>query len=84
MRRSCLGFGLLACLGFAGCATPAIDRPPAAWTIAYAAAGPAGLQSSAPAVARLPHQTTRSVRISSMDEEAIIARAIAEHEMRRP
>ncbi len=84
MRRSCLGFGLLACLGFAGCATPAIDRTPAAWTVAYTAAGPASPQGAEPFVVQLPRQMARPVLMSSVDAEAIIAHAIAEHEMRRP
>ena len=77
--------GLLALtMGLAGCATSSAGETSASWSYAAAAydlrqsfSGNYGL----PPAARLSGPPTR---MSSAEAEALVARAIAEHEMRRP
>jgi len=77
--------GLLALtMGLAGCATSSANETSASWSYAAAAYDlrqPSSGNYGRPPAARLSGPPTL---MSSAEAEALIARAIAEHEMRRP
>ena len=83
--RQLAWLGLLALtMALAGCATSSVGETSASWSYAAAAydlRAPFSGNDGLPPAVRL---SGPPMRMSSAEAEALIARAIAEHEMRRP